>query len=355
LSGCAPRNQTPESAPGSLAATPTVAIPPPPFEWPEAANDPDQVPTHHVSLLTFGWPADLRIIVDRSVSTTLGVGDKPNVNKEALRYTLTTTQTNGGLRIAGSDVKLVVPNKSISARVQDAYNKAIEDLGSSIVPPFFVTEQGKFLRVENPDQVRDDINSMTQLFSASQTADSDGSPLGVRTTIKQEVTTENVIAQVAGEWNSLVGTWAGLTIKDRTPFPVTMHPPAGAANTQAPPAATGTVQFAGLAPCKTGDAEKKCVALELKLESDAEALKKAVNIGLNANAAPNYSGKKLETKLESVSQQHIARIITEPDGLRPHHAQFIDRTSIRIQLLSTISYEFIIQREIQLAFAYLSF
>ncbi|MGH6931736.1 MAG: hypothetical protein ACREEE_04815 [Dongiaceae bacterium] len=351
LGGCAAKDRTATIAAGSAATTAALAIPPPPFDWPSEAKKVGQVPTRHVSLLNFGWPEDQRIEVKRKVSTTLG--GIPQPSNQEMSYVLTAISAAHGFRIASSDVKVIFTDKKLSERVKSAYNKTIEELGPSLIPAFFVNQQGEFLRVENPEQVRDDLASMASLFEDEQKSQVGNAQVTVNKSLKADIKVEDINSRVSGEWNTLVGLWSGLAMKDGTPFPISAPAPGDAAALTAVLPATGTAHFAGLVACQPGEVEKKCVALELNLATDPEALKQEINARTKATTtSASYSSKEL-FKIDGASREYIARIVTEPDGLRPHRAQLIERVSIRIKVLSQNPIEFVTQQVTQLAFRYL--
>ena len=341
LPGCAGKIASP--SPAAAAPASFAPLGKPPFPWPEAAPT-GQPPTRIVASLSFGWPDNLRASVTRRYSTSRWLQNKPTTAKGGYLYVMSAAPAPEGLRIGQSDLTMEA-GSDVTDRVRDAYNKSLAELGSVYFPAYLVSHEGKFLRLENPAQLRADLKGMIEM---SHNSDGTTDPAQSLQQL-QQMSDESLGSRVSFEWMAQVGGWTGITLTSGVPATVTFKHSGTPANDGQSVTYTGTVLLVGQVPCEPGQAENKCVALEMHLHGDPAQLKANAKLTVRVNGID--PSKLHETAVDSISNEGTIRVVAEPYGLIPHYAQIVDRMEMSLKALNvTVPFRF--ENEIVLSYRY---
>jgi hypothetical protein len=183
------------------AVTELPAIPDPPFAWPSAPPAPGPDGAVRVAVLSFAWPAKLRAKETiSSTSTSLG-GTLPQTTAKNYSIVMSADQAADGYRIAYSDMQYDMPNAT--EHVRAAVNASMQPLVSVLFPSFVISPKGRFLRLENPQQVVADAKSLAESSKLAK----DSGQLGIRitSTAGENVTADSIAGEIALGWDMMVG------------------------------------------------------------------------------------------------------------------------------------------------------
>lgn len=349
-SGC---TQSPKSAAhtgGVEAAAGFPVLGKPPFIWPDETEAVGQQVARSVAALAFDWPVNVPARVTRKFKSTQWVtGGEPTTTTERYNYALSAEPVAEGFRIVASEVKADLGGANVTDRVREAVNKSIGELAAVIFPAYVVGRDGRYLRLENPEQVRADARALLEVarMSGSSATSETFSPELTEEMLKDE----NLAAASMFEWNSMVGAWTGstLTSGEAAQFRLTQVGGQAAGSSGAPLAATA--RLVGHVRCGASAAEDSCVALELRLQADAAYLEEKTAIVLRNIAKPDVL-KNVSIDVEAMSQEIAIRVVTEPETLRPHHMQIVSRTRFTMAMLESIKVPSRFEEELLLDFWY---
>jgi hypothetical protein len=179
LNGC-----TTAPAPVTTQATSLPPDPPPPFSWPTAAAKTGAPLPVTVAVLDFAWPRDVQAQESIAETATVLVTGKPaKTATKSYAIMMTAAPVAEGARISYSDMQVEMPDLTEHARA--LLNASIEPMTAIRFPPFLITPKGKFLRVDNVDQVVADAKSLAEAGEAAEGEQSqfhhsslDGHPAG---------------------------------------------------------------------------------------------------------------------------------------------------------------------------------
>jgi hypothetical protein len=342
LAGCA--GKSPPASPAASAQGPFAPLGKPPFSWPEAPETTGQPPTRTVATLSFGWPDSLRASVTRRYSVSRWLENKPTTVKSGYLYVVTAAPAPEGLRIGQSDLTIEAGSE-VTDRVRNAYNKSLAELGSVYFPAYLVSREGRFLRLENVAQLRADLKGLIEM---SHNTDGAANPAQALEQL-QQMSDESLGSRVSFEWMAQVGGWTGVTLTSGVPAKVTFQNTGTVANGAPPIVYAGTALLVGRVPCEPERAQADCVALEMQVRGDPAQLKANAKLTVRANGIDQ--SKLPETALDSISSEVTVRIVAEPYGLVPHHAQIVGRTEMSFKVLN-VTVPLRIEDELVLSYRY---
>lgn len=350
LWGC---GQSPNSA-ARLASTDAAAefaaLGKPPFAWPDEITANGQPIARSVAVMSFDWPPSAPVGVTRKFkSTQWATGIEPSTATEAYSYTLVAEPVAEGLRIVASNVEADLHGSNVTDRVRDAVNKSIGELSAVIFPTYIVSDEGRYLRLENPEQVRADAKALLEVARMN-------GAFGAAGSISPELTDEmlkdeNLASATMFEWNAMVGAWTGTTFTSGEAAPLRLSNVGGKSGPGDVAPLSGAARLVGHVRCSEAAADDSCVALELRLQGDPAYLKEKTGTVLRNIAKPDVL-KNVSIGVDSVSMDLAVRLVTEPGSLRPYHLQIVSRTRLTMTMLDSIKVPSRHEEELLLRFHY---
>jgi len=326
LTGCT----TTAPPPVTTQAASLPPDPPPPFAWPAAAAKTSDPMPVTVAALGFAWPKDVQAQESIAETGTVAVtGKPPKTAAKSYTIMMTAAPVAEGVRISYSDMQVEMPNLTEHARA--LINASIEPMTAVRFPPFLVTPRGKFLRVDNIDQVVADAKSLAEA-AKQQKANSLDSTVNVSMGTPQDITAESVSSSIAFGWNMLVGYWSESTLTSGRQYPIHLTGTQSAANPAGTVTYDGLASYAGRVACDAGEIPDGCVALTIQIRADPAELKSWMQQHMSVSAA---TGAHV-LDLDSASKDITLRLVAEPDTLLPRRMQWVDDGTLQFGLLTPV-------------------
>jgi len=319
LSACA--GQAAKSKP---AVTELPAIPDPPFAWPSAPPAPDPEGAVRAAVLSFAWPEKLRARETVSATSTVLGGAQPKTTTKSYSVVMSADQVADGYRIAYSDMQYDMPGAT--EHIRAAVNASLQPLMSVLFPSFVISPKGRFLRLENPQQVVADAKSLAE--SSKLTKDTGQLGIRITSTAGENISADSIAGELALGWDMMVGYWSGGSLA--TGKLLQFRLPA-ADQPQTVVVYDGTSRLVGHIACGDGEAPDGCVALEMTLKADPAGY----TSWLQAHPPVVAETAGTKTPLFNVTggeSEVIVRLVAEPTTLRPRRFQWIQRGSLAFEL-----------------------
>jgi hypothetical protein len=237
--------------------------------------------------------------------------------------------------------------------VRSALSASLQSLATVMFPPFIITRAGKFLRLEDPDQVLADTRSLIEA-ARQQKANAGDATVQVSTNLQEAVSAESISAQIGLIWNMMVGSWSGTTLTTGKGYGFRIPGSQSADKRVTTVTYSGVSRLVGRVACGPNEPPNGCVALETTIEADPGELKSwlhdrrpTVTAGAGTNGAFVFD-------IDSATRQTTMRLVAEPDTLLPRRLQWVNRGSTRLQLTpSKLAMDTHQQSEIVMDFQYL--
>ncbi len=259
--------------------------------------------------LHFGWPAGLRIEVATFWERSRRRGELAREHRGHSRHEIRTERAAGGaLRIR----TLHDPPADDGGPVETRLDARV----SSLMPDYVVGGEGDFLGIVDVERLRDDLRLfLRDLFP--------GGPQGVDgDALVDGLTREDLLeSAAAGEWNWLVGAWAGGDLEIGAVYaydePGTLAALGGAAVRT-----HHRFTLLGRTSCRDDGRGAECVELAIRSEADPVDIERAIDHATAPGAGPPVRGRQGGAPdhevIEELSVLTEVRLITEPHTLLPH-------------------------------------
>jgi hypothetical protein len=301
-------------------------------------------------VLSFAWPDKLRAKETISATATTLGGTSPTTATKSYSIVMAADAVADGYRIAYSDMQYDMPN--VTEHVRSAVNASMQPLVGVLFPSFIITPKGRFLRLENPQQVVADAKSLAEA-SKLEKANGGGPVIHFTSNLGEDAdaSADAIAGRIALGWDMMVGYWSGAMLA--TGKQMAFRLPAA----DQPATALvydGTSRLLGHIACGAGEAPDSCVALEMNLKADPArftAWLQAHPLIVSENAAA-ANAPRLDVTAAGV--EITVRLLAEPGTLRPRHVQWIQRESIKFELPSKVPVDWRSQRVSIFTFDYVA-
>ncbi|MDT8368323.1 MAG: hypothetical protein RQ745_03890 [Longimicrobiales bacterium] len=215
-------------------------------------------------------------------------------------------QSQGGEVLPAQNLEVSL-TRSISADPRGLLiTSQVEGPAGQALPAYVISEAGDFVEVDGVEEMVTEMRE--QLLAAARAQNGGVVPPEARGLAEQMFNRETIEASVRQEHEMLVGFWNDRTL-DRNAVEVRRMLTQDAITGEILPTEVEIV-WRGYTPCVEGDAEAKCLDLEISYFPDSDALATAFEGVLGAQ----NQGEIFVTR---ALQERIVRLHVEPENLIP--------------------------------------
>ena len=256
-----------------------------------------------VVALRFGWPAEMKAVVDATRFRERTTGGKADTTAFQFRYSMDVSPHAEGRLIRSGDFTF-----GQAGDAEDAEVIGVNEQLSALLPAIIVSPQGAFVRTDNVAALKAKMDSMIAPVRNDQYSPELRALLANLTS----ETTLNVVAEQ--NWNAGVGIWVGAEFEigsvyeSQAPASLPFFPD------ETLPMVT-QFEIVGRVPCVENSGRTDCVELHLVSSPDEDALKALLQkmmdmaADLPAGDAPIFDEMKIQTEIT---------LVAEPSTLIPH-------------------------------------
>ena len=291
---------------------------------PVAAQSPDTV------ALRFGWPAELRAQVEvERTRTRTGHPSSAGSSSARLGYRLAARAHAEGL-VVGVDSFVVQAMPRGGAQ-------AAQEL-QGLWPAFLVDSAGEFVRVLDRAAVR---RETIQLITEGGKRRMDDATRRITDVMLSDAAIDGMVAQ---DWNSLVGTWTdadftigeSLVMADTVPSPML---PDLMVSMQTRFTALGREA------CTPGEAERRCVRLEMRSRPQPGAAGAMTEAMLSRLGGDSAAVAEMRAALAGMQMETVVTLVTEPRTLVPYELRTVKEVSVEVRESAAAAPQRVSQRD----------
>ncbi|MGD2152766.1 MAG: hypothetical protein PVG79_05820 [Gemmatimonadales bacterium] len=283
---------------------------------------PAQVDSKDVIVLSFDWPIGLEGYVTHSREQIRDIHGEADTSAASITYRFLVQSHPAGRMVSYDDFRIGgadLPPQGLSV-------ESLTEQFGGLMPNLVVNDWGDIVAVKDIDRLVEMARTLVQPMFDSLPADAAG--VGeFRELMDRLLTVEFFTSKAVEDWNALVGIWTEAELERGAVYEFEAEEPIPILPGRTIPYVY-QLSLTSRTPCSKGSADSACVVLELASSPDPagleEFLDELAGDMFQAIAGAGVVWRRLDL------ENHI-RLVTEPDGLVPHHLRTTQTLSMEVE------------------------
>ncbi len=271
--------------------------------------------------LSFNWPVGLEAAIShRRLQILSGDHARPESTSVLVEYQMRVGDDSRGRLVEYRNFRF----PGLSSPTDQAQSAGwLEQVASAGTPSLVVNDSGEMVSVADPEGFAATLRAMVQPMIDSLPAQK----AGLRDLFQRLLNPDVLGARAAGEWNALVGWWAGAKLERGSAIETTDDQPLALFGGKIVPYHTRRT-FLSRERCTAAARESLCVELELISVPDSAVIRELIG-GILAEATRN--GAQVTALLRHMEAEYRIRVLVEPKGLIPHAMDMIQSFQVEVE------------------------